>query len=155
MSAPRAIAVSSLNEQSVMAEFDAAIVISDVIETSNLGTLANVLEQYKALDARTGKECIFLGAPEVPGNRLIHSPTGSLTRYVDDVRRVFDAAHKAATVALNAGAKKPLLLVSLSSSDSKYQNAIQAAYLGMAQALWQPLEAREALEEAERPKEIK
>jgi leucyl aminopeptidase len=114
--------------------------------------LANVLEQYKALDARTGKECIFLGAPEVPGNRLIHSPTGSLTRYVDDVRRVFDAAHKAATVALNAGAKKPLLLVSLSTSDSKYQNAIQAAYLGMAQALWQPLEAREAreaLEEAE------
>ena len=149
MPAPHIIPVSSINDPVVLAEFDAAIVISDHIESQNLGTLADVLNGYKKIDARTGKQCVLLGAPEVPGNRLVHSPTGELDRYYDDVRRVFDAAHKAAQVALDAGIKKPLLLVSLVNKDEKYQQAIQAAYLGMAQGLWQPLEAREALNEDE------
>ena len=149
MSAPRVIAVSSINDQSVLAEFDAAIVISDVIESNNLGTLAEVLNSYKKIDGRTGTQCVLLGAPEVPGNRLIHSPTGQLNRYIDDVRRIFDAARDAAQIAVDAGVKKPLLMVSLANRDEKYQNAIQAAYLGMTQALWQPLEAREALDEKE------
>lgn len=149
MPAPRVISVSSINDPAILTKFDAAIVISDHIESSNLGTLADVLNGYKIIDERIGEQCLLVGAPEVPGNRLIHSPTGKLDRYYDDVRRVFDSAHKAGQIAFEAGVKNPLLMVSLINKDEKFQNAIQAAYLGMAQALWQPLEAREALKESD------
>lgn len=149
MSAPRIIPIFSMNDPTVIAEFDAAIVISDHIEAQNLSGLADILLGYRKIDARIGNECLLFGAPDVPGNRLIHSPTGQLNRYYDDVRRVFDAAHKAAQIAVEAGIKKPLLLVSLVNKDDKYQQAIQAAYLGMAQALWQPLEARENFSKAD------
>lgn len=144
MAAPKPIAITSLQDAVAHQTFDAAIVISDEISEQNLGGLANALDHYKSIDARVGEEAVILLSEQVPGKRLIHVPTGPLHRYYDDVRRIFDAAHSAATLAKKAGAKNPLLMVSLCAQDAKYQNAIQVAYLGLTQALWEPLEAREA-----------
>jgi leucyl aminopeptidase len=73
-----------------------------------------------------------------------------LNRYYDDVRRYFDAANKAASAVINMGAVKPLLVV-LENDNCAYQEAAMVSYLGFSQALWQPLEAREALGEAIEP----
>ncbi len=149
MPAPTPIAVSSLQDVQTQTQFDAAIIISDAIDDAHLGGLATVINDYKQLDGRVGEAATLIPCESVPGGRLIFSPTGSVNRYYDDVRRVFDAAKEAAQVALAAGVKQPLLMVSLSYQAEHYRKAIEVAYLGVAQALWQPLEAREHHAEAE------
>ncbi|MBT0585900.1 M17 family metallopeptidase [Alteromonas oceanisediminis] len=144
MPAPKAIAISSLNDPQTFSQFDAAVVISDTLDSQQLGGVAPALEAQKRIDARVGKEICLLAHNELPGGRLLHVPTGRLDRYYDDVRRIFDVAHQAAGVMREAGIEKPLLMVSLKVTDAKYAKALEAAFLGMTQALWQPLEARES-----------
>lgn len=147
MSAPTPIPVSSIQDGDALNQYDAAIVISDTLTPQSLGGLSSVLTDHQVIDARVGKEPILLAAAQVPGQRLLHAPTGPLNRYYDDVRRCYDAGREAAKLALAAGVSKPLLMVSLEHQGEQYQNAIEVAYLGFAQGLWQPLEARESLGE--------
>ncbi|WKE66349.1 leucyl aminopeptidase family protein [Gallaecimonas kandeliae] len=116
------------------------------------GSLAEALADYGRLDARLASGCLLIPTQAAPGGRLVAAATGSLKRDFDDVRRFYDAGKKAAALARDAGATKPLLLVAGIPAEARYEQAELVALLGFYQGLWQPLEAREALgEEAVEP----
>jgi leucyl aminopeptidase len=151
MSFPRALSCNDfLNAQS-----DALIVITSDIHNLGDERLNKAIAPYLAVDARIASKASLVLAEELPGKRLIVSPTGPLNRDYDDVRRVFDAAKSAITEAKAAGVTAPTLLVVGMPEDGRYENALEVAFLGMCQALWQPLEAREYRGESIEPvKEI-
>lgn len=128
--------------------WDGVIFISDSYSSSNHANIVSAITTHASIDQRVAKKTLLLAAPSLAGGRLIFSPTGPLNRDYDDVRRIADAAKNAAKVAEKSGMLRPLLLVELSTEDSKYDYAIEVAYLAFCQALWQPLEAREALGES-------
>lgn len=132
--------------------YDAYVLISNSLSSKYCSSINSSLSSQQQIDARVSKHATIL-ASDVPGNRLVHVPVGCLDRDYDDVRRVFDAARHVAQTLIDAGIRTPLLevnLVELSESQTNdFQNAIEAAYLGLCQGLWQPLEARQALVEDE------
>lgn len=77
---------------------------------------------------------------------VVWSPTGPLNRDYDDVRRYKEAAMKGITRALQGGKKKPLLVVD--GCDQRlpgYHDAVLVSLLGAFQAIYVPIEVREAL----------
>lgn len=78
---------------------------------------------------------------------VVWSPTGPLNRDYDDVRRYKDAADKGIKRALKAGKKKPLLVVDSTDGprSQDYQDAVLVALLGAFEAIYVPIEVREAL----------
>ncbi|MBF7075016.1 leucyl aminopeptidase family protein [Glaciecola sp. MH2013] len=149
MSFPKAIHESDLTELSQ--HYDAYVLISNSLSSLYYPSLAESLSAYKAIDARLGSQAILLANDSVAGKRLIVAGVGMLDRDYDDVRRVFDAAKHTASLMLEAGIRQPLLELNLVGLNEEQQhifgNAIEAAFLGLCQGLWQPLEARQALGE--------
>lgn len=132
--------------QSDTAGYDALICIfSDIQQLPDPQLVVEVL-RLQAIDQRIGKETVLLHLPLVAGGRLILAPTGPLHRDFDDVRSFSDAAKQAAALAKAAGATQPAMWVQ-AVSGALFSKAMQVAYLGFSQALWQPLEGREALGE--------
>ncbi|MBC3765420.1 M17 family metallopeptidase [Neptunicella marina] len=127
--------------------YDGVILIAPESEDYFHPLLNQCIEHYKQFDQRLGREAVFIHSPELAGQRLIYSPTCVLDRDFDDVRRYSDAAKIAAKMAQNAGMVKPLMLIQ-KPDGAVYENALQVAYFGFCQILWQPLEAREALGES-------
>ncbi|MBF38658.1 M17 family metallopeptidase [Idiomarina sp. UBA4520] len=154
MAFPKLDVVSSLADAYSKDGTDALIVIGH-FDTIDDSALAEKIQQAKTTDQRVGSDVLLLQAEGVPGQRLVTAPTGPLNRDFDDVRQVFDAAHKAAKIAQDAGARHPVIaLNNVDINDTRYQQAFLAAYLGVGQSLYQPLEAREAHgEEAIEPTE--
>jgi len=154
MAFPKLDVVSSLADAYSKDGTDALIVIGH-FDTIDDSALAEKIQQAKTTDQRVGSDVLLLQAEGVPGQRLVTAPTGPLNRDFDDVRQVFDAAHKAAKIAQDAGARHPVIaLNNVDINDTRYQQAFLAAYLGVCQSLYQPLEAREAHgEEAIEPTE--
>lgn len=128
------------------AGFDALICVFSDLKALPDAALLNVVLELQQVDQRIGKETTLLHVPGVAGSRLILAPTGPLHRDFDDVRSFSDAAKQAAQLAKAAGARQPALWVQ-SVNGERFVNATKVAYLGMCQALWQPLEGREALGE--------
>ena len=144
MAFPKLDVVSSLADAYSKDGTDALIVVGH-FDTVDDSALAEKIVQAKTTDQRVGSDVLLLRAEGVPGQRLVTAPTGPLNRDFDDVRQVFDAAHKAAKIAQDAGARHPVIaLNNVDSNDTRYQQAFLAAYLGVCQSLYQPLEAREA-----------
>ncbi|MCG7564030.1 leucyl aminopeptidase family protein [Pseudoalteromonas sp. McH1-42] len=139
MSFPLALPVSDWQVQ----DADAVIVVTSDVSDLSVAALNSAVAPYLAVDARLHSKASLLLAEGVPGKRLIVSPTGPLNRDYDDVRRFFEAGKAAVLEAKAAGAVKPVLMVAGVPGDTRYQNALEVAYLGACQALWQPLEARE------------
>ena len=154
MAFPKLDVVSSLADAYSKDGTDALIVIGH-FDTIDDSALAEKIQQAKTTDQRVGSDVLLLQSEGVPGQRLVTAPTGPLNRDFDDVRQVFDAAHKAAKIAQDAGARHPVIaLNNVDINDTRYQQAFLAAYLGVGQSLYQPLEAREAHgEEAIEPTE--
>lgn len=75
----------------------------------------------------------------VSGGRLVLSPTGKITPY-HDVRVIRDAAKKGVLRALDAGAKKPLVVVQ---NVVDYPDGQLVAILGALESLYVPLQMRE------------
>lgn len=128
-------------------DFDAVIVVGDFAQDLP-EDFADFIEQAAQLDKRVGKQALLVAA-EVPGGRLILAPTGSLERDYDDVRVIAEAAGTGARIAQQAGSSKPLLVVFGVPQQARYGQAEAVAYWGACQALYEPLEAREALGEDE------
>ncbi|WP_100658161.1 M17 family metallopeptidase [Alteromonas flava] len=149
MPAPHVIAVETFAHHGTVAEFDALVVLSDSLSAIADQAIVEALVAHQTIDGRVGKELVVVPCAEAPAQRLIHIPTGELTHYYDDVRRIFDAARKAADTLLAAGAQKPLVMVNLAQKANQFSKAKEASYLGLCQGLWQPLEAREAQLESE------
>lgn len=148
MSSPIAKPVQSLWHN----DADALIVIA--ANVTELGDELNtLLRPYLAVDARLTSKVNLIVNDQVPGKRLVLAPTGPLNRDFDDVRRVYDAAKSAILEAKAAGSVRPVLTVIGTEHLDAYQNALEVAFLGACQALWQPLEAREFLGEKIEPVE--
>lgn len=146
MAFPTAIYCQDLATALKTEQCDALIVIAQSVDSVQNPEIKDILLAHQKVDARIDSIPLLISNDSIPGSRLVFSPTGPLHRYYDDVRRFFDAANGAAKVAYGAGIKAPALLVEAPESDV-YQHATSVAYLGFTQALWQPLEAREALDE--------
>ena len=100
------------------------------------------------MDQDLGGGARLLHAPGFAGKRLIYACTDDLTRDTDDVRAFADAAAAGVTRAREAGAIRPLLLLGSVPEHERFARALEVSLLGACAALWQPLEAREALGEA-------
>ncbi|MEM7190463.1 MAG: hypothetical protein AAF439_12700 [Pseudomonadota bacterium] len=69
---------------------DAVIVIAANVHDLGHTQLNATLAPYLAVDQRIASKATLVLANDLPGKRLIVSPTGPLHRDYDDVRRVFD-----------------------------------------------------------------
>lgn len=111
--------------------------------------LADPLRAAAEVDQRVGYDLTVHAVPGLPGGRLVAAPTGPLDRDQDDVRRVGKAAAAGVARARDAGARRPLLVLGTLPTSEDMARAPEVAALGALAALWEPLEAREALGEAE------
>ncbi|MDX1705846.1 leucyl aminopeptidase family protein [Pseudidiomarina sp.] len=126
--------------------YDAVILIGDY-QQHIPEDFSSHIERARQFDRRVGEQALLVTC-EVAGGRLITAPTGPLTRDYDDVRQIADAAAAGARIAAEAGCRKPLLVVfGVPEEEGRYGQAEAVAYWGFCQALYQPLEAREALGE--------
>lgn len=102
-------------------------------------------------DVRQLKQCDSSGdiTVTVTGNKLVvWSPTGPLDRDYDDVRRYKDAAIKGINRALKANKKAPVIVISNEDNHKRqdeYQDSVLVSLLGALEALYVPIEVREAL----------
>jgi leucyl aminopeptidase len=126
---------------------DAVVLVSPKASCQSNIELNTVLEKAAAADKRIGQEAVLIHCAEIAGGRLIHASTGPIDRDYDDVRNFGDAAAKGIVMAKEAGAKRPLLIVEGVPENETFRQAVAVSYLSACQALWQPLEARERLEE--------
>lgn len=140
---PDAVAVASLTTALEDSAFDAFVVITPSFRSIEHKGLCNFVAETESIDGRIGKQPVLLVTENVPGKRLLLVPTGPLNRDIDDVRRYADAAKKAIEQVKLAGAVNPVFYLPGVPSAVTYDNALEVAFLGACQALWQPLEARE------------
>ncbi|XP_006007579.1 putative aminopeptidase W07G4.4 [Latimeria chalumnae] len=122
-----------------------------VLVTDSVGKLSDALEclraplqEFKKVDAGTESQVVLIPVNDMPGGRVVFSPTGPLNRDYDDVRRFSDAAVVGVKRALEAGMKHPLLV---HPPDDSFEEASLVTLLGALHALYVPLEIREAFPE--------
>ena len=147
MALPLCIAVSDLHPALTDSQFDALILICTQVTDIPDQQLQQQILQIAAIDQRVGKDVVMLHTAIAPGQRCIVAPVGPLVRDYDDVRSFADVAKQAIVLAKNSGSVRPLIWVQQITGDA-FAKAAEVVYLAMAQALWQPLEGREALGEA-------
>ncbi|XP_041643315.1 putative aminopeptidase W07G4.4 [Cheilinus undulatus] len=123
--------------------FDGIVLVTQSHDTlpSELECLKAPLQDYSSVDSGLGEEVVVLKVPGLPGNRLVFASTGPVNRDYDDVRRFSDAALNGVKRALKTGMLRPLLVCP---PHRNYKNSTIVAALGALQALYMPLEVREA-----------
>lgn len=146
MAFPIPYAVTEVAAALSTAQADAFIIVASDAAAVPDAALSLFIQQAASIDQRVGKESLLLHCALVPGQKLIIAPTGALNRDFDDVRCFADVAKQAAQLAKSAGARQPVVWVQ-APAEEIYAKATEVVYLAMAQALWQPLEGREALGE--------
>jgi len=130
-------------------QYDAVVLVSSKAYFEGCEPINKAFEQAKKVDKRVGEQNVFVHCSDICGGRLIHAVTGKLDKDYDDVRNFSDAAKAGVQMAKEAGAINPALIVANAPSGTDYQFALETAYLGACQGLWQPLEARESGKEEE------
>lgn len=125
--------------------YDGVVAVGPVDGFADHPEIQAHIDAARAIDDQAGDLVTLRRAPDLAGGRLIVAPTGRLDRDFDDVRRFGDAAARGIERARDAGARKPLLVLSKVPTDPAFANALTVAVLEAAGGLWQPLEAREAL----------
>ncbi|MCK8129680.1 peptidase M17 [Pseudoalteromonas sp. S1610] len=140
MAYPKAVLAQPVSASLDCASHDALIIISDDFSHIPNTPLRDAILNQAQVDSRIGNQVTLL---VVAGKRVVLAPTGPLNRDYDDVRRYFDAAKLAINEAKASGSVNPAIYLPALNTDSRYQHALEVAYLGACQALWQPLEARE------------
>ena len=146
MALPLCVPVQELSSARTEFSFDALILVFADLTQIPDPDLQQHIKQIAAFDQRIGKETVLLHTALAPGQRLILAPVGILHRDFDDVRSFADAAKQAIVLAKSAGAVQPLVWVQ-NTGHTAFVKATEVVYLAMTQALWQPLEGREALGE--------
>ena len=143
MALPIPVACTDLHSALLTSDWDALILIAERFDAVPHADIQAVITGAASIDQRIGTETVLIHASQLPGQRLVLAPTGRLDRDYDDVRCFSDVAKQAMLQAKAAGSRKPLVWVQ-PQTDARYQHALEVVYLAMAQALWQPLEGREA-----------
>ncbi len=108
--------------------------------------LVGVVQARVAVDKRASAEVTVGPAPGLPGRRLVMAPFGALSGDFDDVRSIGEAAAAGVARARDAGATRPLMVLV---GAAAWPSSEAVALLGALGALWAPLEAREALGDAD------
>ncbi|KAJ8005770.1 hypothetical protein DPEC_G00121340 [Dallia pectoralis] len=123
--------------------YDGVVLVTQSYDTlpKELDCLKGPLQDYSSVDCGLDDEVVVLKVPGLPGNRLVFASTGPVNRDYDDVRRFSDAAGKGIKRALKAGIQRPLLICP---RHGTYDKSTLVAALGALQALYMPLEVREA-----------
>ncbi len=127
---------------------DCVLLVGHDLQASPLPAAAAAMARAGKADPTAFSRCALWPADGLPGGRIVAAPTGSLLRDHDDVRRYADAADAGMRLCAAAGARSVLLVVQQAPEDPRYVEASKVAAQAALSALWQPLEAREALGKA-------
>ena len=101
------------------------------------------LSRADATFAKGGKPAALLPWSPAPGKRAVLAALGSLGDDTDDVRAIAEATSAAVARAVDAGARRPLVVVSHPRTP-RFAKALDVAALAALASQWSPLEAREA-----------
>ncbi|MBT1451104.1 leucyl aminopeptidase family protein [Glaciecola sp. XM2] len=149
MSYPIPVAVADL--QQAHEKFDLTIVVSTGTFPEIFAELSDAIPSATKIDPRVGVSPSLVATSSLPGGRTLYVPIGDISRDYDDVRRFFDLGKTIAALLTDIHSVKPLLSVFVdevpSYKNNEFNFALQNVYLGICQQLWQPLEARVALDE--------
>ena len=126
-------------------DFDCVVAVGPVSGFADHPAIQAHVDTAKRVDDQVDSLVTLRAAEDLAGGRLVLAPTGPLHRDFDDVRRFADAAGRGVQRARDAGSVRPLVLVGGIPERGEFANAHAVALLGALDALWQPLEAREAL----------
>ena len=150
---PAPVAKLLTNLQQLPSTCDALVLVGNNAKSSFFEATATAVAQHAKLDARVMHSPTLIGFEGAPGERLLYVPITDLARDYDDARRFYDAARDLAQVLVSAGVRHPVFEVCIEGLTSevlaKYKYALELVFLGLCQGLWQPLEARQALDENE------
>ena len=127
--------------------FDCVVLCGHDLAAFDLAPAQSALAAAKKADQGFASRTALWPSADAAGNRVVCAPTGPLSRDYDDVRRYADAAHKGAICARDAGAKSILIVVQKAPDAPRYVDAVRVAAQAAMSALYEPLEAREALGE--------
>jgi leucyl aminopeptidase len=145
MATPRLVPVANV-EKAARSGFDAAVLVTHDLSNAPQVWRATI-ERQRAIDAKAGGKPSVIACEAAPGGRIVLAPTGPVQRDHDDVRRYAEAACDGVRRARDAGARSPLVVLAAPPRDARLVNAVKVAALAALGALWEPLEAREALGE--------
>lgn len=123
--------------------WDALIVVTHSLKDIPFDEVRLFAEHAACVDKRVGLSTSLLLAPGLAGGKLIIAPVQQVNDDYQDVRIYSDAAKAGIKMAHASGALRPLLLV-IAMKDERFELAESVSALACAQALWQPLEKREA-----------
>ncbi|CAF1040771.1 unnamed protein product [Rotaria sordida] len=124
-------------------DYDALVIVAtelDQIKEYVHNSVTKDLQTFSQLNKKFNKELTLMINDNVPGKRLIYSPTGKINRDYDDVRRFTDAASAGMKKALSLGAKAPLIA---SFGAKQYQQAHLVSLLSALDTTYVPLQIRE------------
>ncbi|ORX70737.1 Zn-dependent exopeptidase [Linderina pennispora] len=151
MALPKITAHTELSALSAI-EHDALVAVyTDLDSLSSLqSSWASAIEPYRSIDKDFGQTVALVPSGAVGGNRLVLSPTGSLNDDTDDVRKIGEAAKAGIARAIEAGAKRPALVLAQAPPspaeaplDADYSRWIEVALLGALEASYVTLVVRE------------
>ncbi|CAF0934719.1 unnamed protein product [Rotaria sp. Silwood1] len=131
------------NLSSPSKDYDALIIVAtelDQIKEYVHNSVTKDLQKFSQLNKKFNKELTLMINDNVPGKRLIYTPTGKIHRDYDDVRRFTDAASAGMKKALSLGAKAPLIA---SFGSKQYQQAHLVSLLSALDTTYVPLQVRE------------
>ncbi|GLS83884.1 peptidase M17 [Paraferrimonas haliotis] len=124
-------------------QWDAIVLLTPTLTLENYPEISQLVNHAAHVDAGISQQTSLLLAPGLAGGRLVVAPVAKADDPYSDVRVYANAAEQGIKRALAAGAKAPLLIVNKDEQrDNEFAESVAA--LAAAQALWQPLEGREA-----------
>jgi leucyl aminopeptidase len=142
------VALSAAEEALRSSHYDALLLVgpaplsSQGFPTALISALRASEQTNRALRQGLRPLVACLPCPQVPGERLVLSTTGSLLWPETDVRTFAQATAASIRCALEAGARCPLLWPCVPAEDPRFVQASTASLLAALAALWQPLEIR-------------
>jgi len=128
--------------------YDALVVVAPSPDVELPRAIRPAVSVAAAVDVRFGQGVHLLVTELAPGRRLVFSGTGALSGDTTDVRSVAEAAGRGVKRARDAGARRPVVLFAGLPGGADFEHALEVGALGALGALWEPLEAREALGES-------
>ncbi|KAJ2941746.1 hypothetical protein O0L34_g10552 [Tuta absoluta] len=122
-------------------DYDGVVVIlfPEELNVEKPRHIESFLAKVTSIDKHVHKDVTLWNCDYVSGGRLIISPTGKITPY-NDVKVVKDAARKGILRALDAGCRKPLVVVK---KCVEFSECELVAILATLEALYNPIQARE------------
>eukprot|EP01006_Ploeotia_vitrea_P016062 TRINITY_DN46530_c0_g1_i1.p1 TRINITY_DN46530_c0_g1~~TRINITY_DN46530_c0_g1_i1.p1 ORF type:complete len:531 (+),score=91.39 TRINITY_DN46530_c0_g1_i1:47-1594(+) len=139
-----AAAVVSTTNDVFDKQYDGLVLVNSPAPLADdLAPLQPILDEFSKIDGQVGNGVTVIPNATVPGGRIIASPTGKVSRAIDDVRRVTEAAAAGFSRALAAGCSNPLLVVS---PIARFEKAVEGGLLGALSKVYHMLGERSTKE---------